>query len=175
MKYSYVEPRDKQIVSPEVGLVLSFFGVVFIFIIGVILYLSFKINTFEQHKIAYNHQIEKVEYQTSKVDEDIVVIQESVKRVKELSDKNKFFVTSIKNILQMIPDKITLSKIEMSETELILYGVTPTKDLYNILLLAPLKSIFDKSHTSFYIKKDGWYKFVSYNSMENNMTIFRNR
>jgi Tfp pilus assembly protein PilN len=175
MKYSYIEARKKSIISSEVGLVLSFFGVIFLFVIGVILYLSFKIDTFEQNKLAYEHKIKQVEYQTSKVDEDIEIIENSIQKSEEIHKKNIFFLTSIQNLLEMVPDKITLSKVELESEKLTLYGVTPTKDLYNLLLLAPLKSIFDKSYTSFYLQQNGWYKFVSYNSMDNNMTIFRNK
>ena len=42
-------------------------------------------------------------------------------------------------------------------------------------MLAPLKAIFDSSYTNFYLEENGWYKFVSHNSMDNNLTIFRNK
>lgn len=174
-KHSYIEPREKRVISPEVGLVLSFFTVIFIFIISVVIYLSFKIDMFNDLKVSYGHQISQREYQTSIVNEDIDVIKESVVTSLILHERNLFFLSSIKNILQLIPDKITISKLEMKEEELIIYGVTPTKDMYNLLMLAPLKSIFDKSYTSFYLQDSGWYKFVSYNSMDDNLTIFRDR
>lgn len=174
-KHSYIEPRDKRIISPEVGLVLSFFTVIFIFIIGVVIYLSFKIDMFNSLKTSYEHQIAQREYQMSIMTEDIDIINKSIETSSILQDRNLFFLSSIKNILQLVPDKITISKLQMKEKELIIYGITPTKDMYNLLMLAPLKSIFDKSYTSFYLQDNGWYKFVSYNSMDNNLTIFRNR
>ena len=174
-KYSYIEPRVKRIISPEVGLILSFFIVVFLFIIGMLIYLSFQIGKFEDIKLSYQHQIEKVKYQTSIIDEDIGVIKKSIATSSALHKRNLFFLSSIQNILQLVPDKITISKLEMKERELIIYGKTPTKDIYNLLMLAPLKSIFDRSYTSFYLEDNGWYKFVSYNSMDDNLTIFRDR
>ncbi len=174
-KYSYIEPRVKRIISPEVGLILSFFIVVFLFIIGILIYLSFQIGKFEDIKLSYQHQIEKVKYQTSIIDEDIGVIQKSIATSSTLHKRNLFFLSSIQNILQLVPEKITISKLEMKERELIIYGTTPTKDIYNLLMLAPLKSIFDRSYTSFYLQDNGWYKFVSYNSMDDNLTIFRDR
>jgi hypothetical protein len=175
ISYSFIEPREKRVLSPEVGLVLSFFSVLFIFIIGVILYLSFKIDMFNDLKESYEHQISQIDYQTSIVNEDIERISEGVKTSEILKERNLFFLSAIHNILQLVPDKITLSKIDMREDELIIYGKTPTKDIYNLLMLAPLKSIFDKSFTSFYLLDNGWYKFVSYNSMDDNLTIFRDR
>jgi hypothetical protein len=175
MKYSYIEAREKRFASPEVGLVLSFFAVIMLFIIGVALYLSFKIDAFEQKKEGFEHEKSQVEYQISLIDEEIGVLKESVLKSEKLHERNMFISTSIKNLFEMIPEKITLSKVELKENEIILYGVTPTKDIYNLRLLSSLKAIFDKSYTSFYLQDNGWYKFVSYNSMDNNLTIFRNK
>lgn len=175
LKYSYLEPRQKRLISPEVGLVISFFTVMFIFIIGVLIYLSFKIDMFKEQNITFNHEKKQTVYQTSLVQENIDIIEKSLNISGKLHKKNLFFLTSVKNILQLIPDKITLSKINISEDKLTLYGLTPTKDIYNLLMLAPLRSIFDKSFTSFYLEENGWYKFVSYNSMDENMTIFRKK
>jgi len=174
-KYSYLEPRKKSIISAEVGLVLSFFAVIFIFIVGVVMYLSLKISMFDKTKISLEHQISQIEYQIKEVEKDIDIINKSSIFSKKLEARNLFFLKSIKNLLDLVPNKITLSKMEIEESKLTIYGITPTKDVYNLLMLAPLRSIFDKSYTSFYLQENGWYKFVSYNSMDENMTIFRNR
>jgi hypothetical protein len=175
LKFSYIQPRKKQLISAEVGLVLSFFGVLFLFVIGVYIYLSFQINAFDKESIALQHQIEQNNFYADEVTKDIKILNLNLKLSKELDERNKFFKDSIKNILNLVPDKITLSKLELEENRLVVYGETPTKDLYNLLMLAPLRSIFDKSYTSFYLLENGWYRFVSYNSMDENLTIFRNR
>jgi hypothetical protein len=175
VKFSYIEAREKKLITPEVALVLSFFTVIFVFIFGVLLYLSFKIDAFEQRKKGFTHEREQVEHQIKLLDNEIAVLKNSILKAEKIDERNKFVATSIKNLFQIIPDKITLSKVNMKEKELILYGITPTKDIYNLRLLAPLKAIFDKSYTSFYLQENGWYKFVSYNSMDNNLTIFRNK
>jgi len=175
LKYSYIEPRKKPLISAEVGLVLSFFAMLFVFIIGVIIYLSFKIEMFDSQKISLNHQIEQTRYYTKSITDDINIINISINLSAQLHKKNMFFLKSVKNLLQLVPDQITLSKLEMEKSKLTIYGTTPTKDIYNLLMLAPLRSIFDQSYTSFFIQENGWYKFVSYNSMDENLTIFRNR
>ena len=175
LKFSYIQPRKKQLISAEVGLVLSFFGVLFLFVIGVYIYLSFQIDAFDKESIALKHQIEQNNFYADEVTKDIKILNLNLKLSKELDERNKFFKDSIKNILNLVPDKITLSKLELEENRLVVYGETPTKDLYNLLMLAPLRSIFDKSYTSFYLLENGWYRFVSYNSMDENLTIFRNR
>jgi hypothetical protein len=175
LKFSYIEPRTKQLISAEVGLVLSFFTVLFVFVIIIFSYLSFQIEAFNKEKIALKHQIEQNNFYADEVAKDIQILQLNLKLSKELNERNKFFKESIQNILNLVPDKITLSRLELEEKRLTIYGETPTKDLYNILMLAPLRSIFDKSYTSFYLLENGWYRFVSYNSMDENLTIFRNR
>jgi hypothetical protein len=175
LKFSYIQPRKKQLISAEVGLVLSFFAILFIFVTVIFLYLSFQINTFEKEKLAFKHQIEQNNFYADEVKKNINILNLNLRLSKEFNQRNIFFKESIQNILNLVPDKITLSRLELGEDRLVVYGETPTKDLYNLLMLAPLRSIFDKSYTSFYLQENGWYRFVSYNSMDENLTIFRNR
>ena len=130
---------------------------------------------FDKTKTSLNHKISQIEYHIKEIEKDIDIINKSSVFSKELESRNLFFLKSVKNLLDIVPNKITLSKMEIKESKLTIYGKTPTKDVYNLLMLAPLRSIFDKSYTSFYLQENGWYKFVSYNSMDENMTIFRNR
>jgi uncharacterized ferritin-like protein (DUF455 family) len=46
---------------------------------------------------------------------------------------------------------------------MVLYGYTPNKEVYNTLLLPPLKSIFNDTSVAFYPVGNGWYRFVSKN------------
>ena len=71
----------------------------------------------------------------------------------------------MKNLFDLVPDQITLKKVEMDRNSLVLYGVTPTQDAFNFLLAAPLKSIFHTSQTTFYLSPQGWYNFVSTNKI----------
>jgi hypothetical protein len=70
---------------------------------------------------------------------------------------------SIANLFDLVPERITLSRAELLQNGLILYGVTPNKDVYNFMLQAPLRSIFQKTYTSFYPSENGWLHFVSTN------------
>jgi hypothetical protein len=73
---------------------------------------------------------------------------------------------SIKNLLDLIPDPITLSSISFDKNRLIIYGITPTKEIYNMLMLPPLESIFTETNTSFYQLPNGWYRFKSENFLK---------
>ncbi len=80
--------------------------------------------------------------------------------------KNSLLKQSIKNLLDLIPDPITLSSCEFDKNRLVLYGITPSKDIYNILMLPPLESIFNETKTYFYQMPNGWYRFKSENYLK---------
>ena len=84
-----------------------------------------------------------------------------------ITSNNIVIKDSIENLFDLIPKKITLTKIQMSKNALTIQGRTPNKDTYRFLLAVPLKSIFEKSTVSFYLTDNGWYKFISINSFEN--------
>jgi len=174
-KYSYIQPRKKRILSPEVGLLISFFSLVFVFMFAVIWYLSMKIDMYSELKLKYSHQTEQIKYQTSLIEEEIASLKTSFNKSQSINEHNLLVKKSIENLLHLVPDKITLSKVEFDDKKVTIYGSTPSKDIYNLLMLAPLRAIFDSSFTNFYLEENGWYKFVSHNSMDNNLTIFRNR
>ena len=83
----------------------------------------------------------------------------------EIFSNNTLLKESMKNLFDLVPDQITLKKVEMDRNSLVLYGVTPTQDAFNFLLAAPLKSIFHTSQTTFYLTPQGWYNFVSTNKI----------
>ena len=73
---------------------------------------------------------------------------------------------SIKNLFDLVPDRIVLSEADLKERSLVLYGITPNKEVYEFLLQAPLRSIFHRTYSSFYPMENGWYRFVSTNFLE---------
>ena len=85
--------------------------------------------------------------------------------------ENTVLKESIHNLFDLVPEKITLSQALLKEDELVLYGVTPSKEVYEFLLQAPLRSIFHRSYTSYYAMPNGWYSFVSKNYLDREMTV----
>jgi len=84
----------------------------------------------------------------------------------EINIKNQLTKQQIKNLLDLVPDPITLERFYIDNDKLIIYGITPTKDVYNLLMLPPLESIFYKTITVFYEMPNGWYKFKSENYLK---------
>ena len=66
-----------------------------------------------------------------------------------------------------MPDSVTLNNVFLDKNLLIIKGVTPSKDTYQLLMEAPLKSIFSSSSTTFYQMPNGWLNFISTNKIEN--------
>jgi len=85
----------------------------------------------------------------------------------EIAASNAVLKQSLRNLLDLVPSSITLTEISMDKSSLIVKGTTPSRDIYNMLLATPLKSIFSTSNTSFYQLDNGWLNFVSTNKTDN--------
>jgi Tfp pilus assembly protein PilN len=164
--YSFTTPKPKPLIKEDTKLWLIFIG------ISVILYISFAI-FLEIKTILYNKDIETYNKEIITLKRNITDIfsqKEFIYKQKTLYEdimvKNSLMKDSIKNLLDLIPDPITLTSISFDKNKLIIYGITPTKDIYNMLMLPPLESIFTETKTYFYQMNNGWYKFKSENHLK---------
>jgi len=85
---------------------------------------------------------------------------------KGVIQSNELLKSSIKNLFDLVPDQITLTSVVMEKESLIIKGITKNKDSYNLLLLPPLKSIFNDSKVSFSHMPNGQYSFESINKID---------
>lgn len=98
--------------------------------------------------------------------EALIVEQEKVNFKEYITYQNSILKESIENLFDLIPEQITLNKIQMEQYQLTLYGTTPSKQIYTFLLEVPLRSIFHQSRADFYMLPNGWYNFVSVSKLE---------
>lgn len=167
MTYSLIEPKIKPLFSMFTRLWLSFIGFV------VVLMLIFDFFTVIRTKMMNSHinSIKEIELEyekkTNMISESIKKILHEKSIVEEIVASNEMLKNEIKNNFNQVPDQITLTKVEMDINSLILYGSTPSKDLYNFVLALPLRARYDSSNTVFYLNKKGWYRFVSTNKINN--------
>lgn len=166
MTYSYIKPRTKKILSSEMQLVLLFFGICLAMLFLTYGFLKLKIYTFEQ-------SIARVESKKADLNNAIVTMQHQIDIIEQESDKaekisteNSVLKESIKNLFDLVPDRITLSEVELKKDGLVIQGITPSKEVYEFLLQAPLRSIFNNTYTSFYQLDNGWLSFVSTNTID---------
>lgn len=100
------------------------------------------------------------------MEEQIKLIEAEVKIAEQITTDNTVMKESIRNLFDLVPDGITLSRADLDAKSLVLYGTTPNKETYQYMLEAPLRSIFHQTYTSFYPIENGWYRFVSTNHLE---------
>lgn len=165
MRLSFTVPRKKHffLMFTKVWIV---FILLVIVLLGVFnLFVLFKTADFKTSAANLEKQRKILESSIDVVDKKIGFILRQKAIAEEIYANNTILKDSMKNLFDLVPDQITLNKVLMEKDALIIYGVTPTKDTYNFLLAAPLKSIFHTSNTVFYLTQDGWYNFVSTNKI----------
>ncbi len=167
MSYSFIKPRKKEFIDVVSKMWLFFIGFVIIFLFSFDILIKIKINSLNEAKNEYISKIVKFKSKMAKIDKNIEFLNKEKIVADNIYSSNTILRDSIKNLFDLVPDQITLSKVDMKKDSLTIYGVTPSKDTFNFLLGSPLKSIFQSSNTIFYLNNDGWYKFVSINKIIN--------
>lgn len=171
MKHSFITPRRKRLVSGELRLVLFFFTVTIAMLVGTYLFLGYKTYDFVNERQSVAQDKASLNDSISHMEEDIKVIESEAKIVEQVTTDNTVMKESIRNLFDLVPEDITLTSAELEEKSLILYGITPNKDTYEYMLHAPLRSIFNRTYTSFYPTENGWYRFVSSNYLEEEKSV----
>ncbi|MGA9046081.1 hypothetical protein [Sulfuricurvum sp.] len=167
MKHSFIAPRPKRIISGELRLVLFFFIVTILMLVGTYLFLGYKTFQFSHERKSIAHKEISLRDSIVHMEEQIKTIDAEVKIAEKITTDNTVMKESIRNLFDLVPDEITLDRAELEVSSLILYGTTPNKDTYEYMLHAPLRSIFHRTYTSFYPVENGWYRFVSSNYLDN--------
>lgn len=165
MKYSYITPRKKTIFTQEVQLLVTFFMLTLLMLFATYGFLLYKNYSFTQEKSAKMQKRATLEVSLNKMQSEIQYIKKQKALSERVYTKNSVLKDSIANLFDLVPSRITLSEAKLLENGLILYGITPNKDIYNFMLQAPLRSIFNQTYSSFYPAQNGWLRFVSTNYM----------
>lgn len=166
MKYSYIKPRKKHIFSSELQLLFSFFSITLFMLFSTYLFLVFKDYRFSKNTQDIIEKRAELEVGITSMKAQITFIEKEVLLFERINTKNTVLKDSIANLFDLVPQRITLSEASLLSNGLILYGVTPNKDIYNFMLQAPLRSIFHRTYSSFYPAPNGWLKFVSTNYID---------
>lgn len=166
MQYSFTKARKKELISAELKLVLFFFGVTLFMLFSTYLFLAYKNFDFTNEMARLDATSQELNQSIVQMQSQIVFIETEVSRAEQVFTANTVLKESIKNLFDLVPDRITLSQAELKDDALILYGVTPNKEVYEFLLQAPLRSIFHRTYSSFYPIENGWYRFVSTNYLD---------
>jgi len=166
MKYSYIKPRAKSVFTQEIQLILSFFTMTLVMLFLTYAFLLYKNYAFASDKKETLQERMALEISLEEMKEKIVFIEKQKMLSERVYTQNSVLKDSIANLFDLVPTRITLSKAQLLENGLILYGITPNKDVYNFMLQAPLRSIFHRTYSSFYPAQNGWLRFVSTNYLD---------
>lgn len=166
MKYSYITPRKKTIFTQEIQLLVSFFSITLLMLFFTYAFLLYKNHSFVVEKQEKITQKAALEHSVESMKKKISYIEKQKMLSESVTTKNSVLKDSITNLFDLVPMRITLSEAKLLENGLILYGITPNKDVYNFMLQAPLRSIFHRTYSSFYPAKNGWLRFVSTNYID---------
>lgn len=167
MSYSFIKPRNKEIIDNISKMWLAFIAVVVIILFGFDLLIKLKIHSLNNQTKDYIAKAKQANNVSKTLQKKIVFLTKEKSVAEEIYAQNSILKESIKNLFDLVPDQITLKKVIMKKDSLTLYGISPSKDTFNFLLGSPLKSIFQSSNTIFYLNSDGWYRFVSSNKIIN--------
>jgi hypothetical protein len=133
---------------------------------GFAMFLQYKASSLTHMTDLANDKRIKIDESIKSLNEKILFVNRQKAIANDIFSRNLTLRDAIRTIFNLVPDEITLKKVEMTQKELILQGITPSKEIYNFQLLAPLKSIFTKNTTTFYMLENGWFSFVSVNKIE---------
>lgn len=171
MKYSYIKPRKKSIITPDMQLLMVFFGITIFMLVCTYLFLLFKDYRFTQERLSIVELRVEASREINLIENKIILIEEEQALSESIFTKNTVLKDSISNMFDLVPQRITLSEAKLLENGLVLYGITPNKDIYNFMLQAPLRSIFHRTYSSFYPAENGWSRFMSTNYIDKEEVI----
>jgi cell division protein FtsB len=166
MRHSFIAPRKKKILTQELKLVLFFFSMTLFVLFSTYGFLLYKTDDFSKRIVAIDSHVSDMNQTIAEMEREIAFIKKEAAHYSRVSTSNSVLKDSIKNLFDLVPDRITLTKAVLQKNALILYGVTPNKEVYEFLLQAPLRSIFHKNYSDFYPLENGWYRFVSTNYLD---------
>jgi len=166
MKYSFIAPRPKRLISGELRQAIFFFTISIVMIVSAYGFLVYKVHLFKQEHQVFGETLTQLEHSKEELNKKITIIELEVRKSEDITTQNALTKESIRSLFDLVPDAITLTKAHLDQNSLILYGETPTQDVYEFMLQAPLRAIFHRTYTSFYPAQNGWYNFVSTNYLE---------
>ena len=167
MNYSFVSPNKKTLLKKVSRIWWGYIFLTLFIFVGFVVTLKIQ-GYFMEIKTAEALQAQQTALDEIKKFQEIR--DQEAQRVqfgKFITNQNAMLKESVENLFDLIPEQITLNKVQMEQYQLVLYGATPSKQIYTFLLEVPLRSIFHQSRADFYLLPNGWYNFVSVSKLNN--------
>ena len=164
--YSFIKPQKKPIFSLFSKIWMLFISTVVLLFATVNLFVELKSGSLRNETQISKQKQDQIKEQIKQTDELTALLKQRRDSANEILASNAVLKQSVRNLLDLVPSSITLNEIAMDKNSLVVKGTTPSRDVYNMLLATPLKSIFNTSNTSFYQLDSGWLNFISTNKTD---------
>ena len=164
--YSFIKPQKKPIFSLFSKIWMLFISTVVLLFASVNLFVELKSGSLRNETQISKQKQDQIKEQIKQTDELTALLKQRRDSANEILASNAVLKQSVRNLLDLVPSSITLNEIAMDKNSLVVKGTTPSRDVYNMLLATPLKSIFNTSNTSFYQLDSGWLNFISTNKTD---------
>ena len=164
--YSFIKPQKKPIFSLFSKIWMLFISTVVLLFAAVNLFVELKSGSLRNETQISKQKQDQIKEQIKQTDELTALLKQRRDSANEILASNAVLKQSVRNLLDLVPSSITLNEIAMDKNSLVVKGTTPSRDVYNMLLATPLKSIFNTSNTSYYQLDSGWLNFISTNKTD---------
>lgn len=164
--YSFIKPQKKPIFSLFSKIWMLFISTIVLLFAAVNLFVELKSGSLRNETQISKQKQDQIKEQIKQTDELTELLKQRRDSANEILASNAVLKQSVRNLLDLVPSSITLNEIAMDKNSLVVKGTTPSRDVYNMLLATPLKSIFNTSNTSFYQLDSGWLNFISTNKTD---------
>ena len=164
--YSFIKPQKKPIFSLFSKIWMLFISTIVLLFAAVNLFVELKSSSLRNETQISKQKQDLIKEQIKQTDELTALLKQRRDSANEILASNAVLKQSVRNLLDLVPSSITLNEIAMDKNSLVVKGTTPSRDVYNMLLATPLKSIFNTSNTSFYQLDSGWVNFISTNKTD---------
>ncbi len=159
--YSFTLAKPKHIFSKIVRIWWFYIFIALILMLGFCLNLDRQIERYSKKTQIMLGRQAFYQEQIDKIGKDYARLNYELNVSKNTQVDNEIIRNVIDNLLELIPDQITINLVEIQQDSLVIRGMTPSKEVFRYLLQDPLRAIFGESHVSFYRLSNGGYKFVS--------------
>lgn len=169
MTYSFIRPKLKPVLSLFAKIWTLFFLSAFIFIVVAYFFLLTRYLLSESELRQKKEAVVQMNEQSRQAEELYAILNERKNIALSIVGKEGSNELAFKQILSNLfgivigSGSIKLNELRMDASNLRITGITPTKEMFILLIQTPLQSTFDVSNTSFYPLKNGWFGFVSTN------------
>ncbi len=164
MRFSYIEPRAKYLISKLSKIWIFYIFLSLLLVCGLVGFMRHAINNAQNDASSLTIQEKLYRHETSrlqvKTDETLKLIKEAKKRLSYNDDIRDV----LQGLLNIVPDSITINSIEIDQQSVVISGKAPSKEAFYFLLQNKLNPMFDYSDVEFFPLSDGWFNFVSSNS-----------